>query len=432
MLRHLLFASLIATPLPAAAQVAAPAPLAPATAPSLSADAALDRFYAAPARAPLWLQGTTLTTAGRLVLERLRTAHHEGFDAGPLLASQVEAALAAPVANPLGVDRLLSRGWVGLVDTLHNPIPGAKYFHSATKPVAELPDRTLFLASSAPDRAAHVLSKLRKSRFYEDLRTAMMADAAANGGRVDSRLSANLKRARVLPATGRYLFVNPAAAELMLVDNGSVVDRMRVVVGTAETPTYPMASRIYFTILNPYWNVAEDLVRKIVAPRVVSQGLAYLKKANYEAVDKYGEGATVIPAASIDWKAVLAGTEQVKMRQKPSATNSMGKMKVPFANDYGIFLHDTSNKPQFAQSARANSNGCIRLEDAPKFARWLFGAGAEPKASGAVPDEVVRVPEPINIYVAYLTAAPTGRGIEYAKDVYSLDPTPAPTAVGAS
>ena len=430
MLRHLLFASLVAAPLPAVAQVVAPATGAPAAAPSLSAEAALDRFYSAPARAPLWVQGTTLTTAGRLVLERLRTADHEGVENGPALAARIDAALAAPVPNALTIDRLLSNGWIGLVTALQNPIPGAKYFHSATRPATELPDRTLFLAANAPDRSAHVLSKLRKSRFYEDLRTAMVADAAANGGRVDPRLSANLKRARLLPATGRYLFVNPAAAELMLVENGQVVDKMRVVVGTAQTPTYPMASRIYFAILNPYWNVAEDLVRKIVAPRVVSQGLGYLKKANYEAVDKYGEGATVIPASSIDWKAVLAGTEQVKMRQKPSATNSMGKMKVPFANDYGIFLHDTSNKPQFAAAARANSNGCIRLEDASKFARWLFGT--EPKASGAVPDEVVRVPEPINIYVAYLTAAPTGRGLDYAKDVYSLDPSPTPTAVGAS
>ena len=430
MLRHLLFASLVAAPLPAAAQVAAPASFAPAAAPSLSADAALDRFYSAPARAPLWVQGTTLTTAGRLVLERLRTADHEGFDEGPALAARIDAALAAPVPSALTVDRLLSGGWIGLVSALQNPIPGAKYFHSSTRPATELPDRTLFLAASAPDRSAHVLSKLRKSRFYEDLRTAMLADAAANGGRVDPRLSANLKRARLLPATGRYLFVNPAAAEVMLVENGHVIDKMRVVVGTAATPTYPMASRIYFAILNPYWNVAEDLVRKIVAPRVVSQGLGYLKNANYEAVDKYGEGATVIPASSIDWKAVLAGTEQVKMRQKPSATNSMGKMKVPFANEYGIFLHDPSNKPQFASAARATSNGCIRLEDASKFARWLFGT--EPKASGAVPDEVVRVPEPIDVYVAYLTAAPSGRGVDYAKDVYSLDPTPTATASGAS
>jgi murein L,D-transpeptidase YcbB/YkuD len=209
---------------------------------------------------------------------------------------------------------------------------------------------------------------------------------------------------------------------------------MRVVVGTPQTPTHPMASKIYFVTLNPYWNVAEDLVRKIVAPRVVAQGLGYLKKSNYEAVDKYGEGATIIPATSINWKAVLAGTEQVKMRQKPGKLNSMGMMKVPFANEYGIFLHDTANKPQFAEAARANSNGCIRVEDAPRLARWLFGENP-PVASGAVPDESARLPTPMPIYVAYLTAEPTGVGVQYAKDVYSLDPIVsgvAPTATGTS
>ena len=233
----------------------------------------------------------------------------------------------------------------------------------------------------------------------------------ANAGQVDPRLAANLQRARLLPTSGRYLFVNSATAQLMLVDNGTVVDQMRVVVGTPQTPTVPMASKIYFATLNPYWNVAEDLVRKIVAPRVVSQGLGYLKKSNYEAVDKYGEGATVIPASSIDWKAVLAGTEQVKMRQKPGKTNSMGIMKVPFANDYGIFLHDTFNKPQFAESARANSNGCIRLEDAPRFARWLFGDRTRRSPRAQSPTKAPACPTPIAIYVAYLTAEPTGRGV---------------------
>ena len=425
MLRHILLATLMAAPLPAAAQVSALG--APAVSPSLSAEAALGRFYAVP-RTPLWMQGASLSPAGQMVLNRLRTADHEGFAGGPALAARVDAALAAPSGAPLATDRLLSAGLIGLVGALHGPVPGAQYFHAGTRPTVELPDRTLFIAGKAPDLAGHVTAALRKSRFYEDLRTAMLADAAANGGRVDPRLSANLQRARLLPTTGRYLFVNSASAQLMLVENGEVKDQMRVVVGTAQTPTVPMASQIYFATLNPYWNVAEDLVRKIVAPRVVSQGLGYLKKSNYEAVDKYGEGATVIPATSIDWKAVLAGTELVKMRQKPGKTNSMGMMKVPFANDYGIFLHDTFNKPQFAEAGRANSNGCIRLEDAPRLARWLFGP-TPPVASGAVPDESARLPVPIPIYVAYLTAAPTGRGVEYAKDVYAMDP-PAISAGG--
>jgi hypothetical protein len=417
-LRRLLLASLLLAPLPAAAQVTALVGQAlPAT---LSADAALGRFYAAP-RTPLWMQGATLSPAGQTILNRLRTADAEGYAQGPALATRIDAALAAPTNPPLAVDRLLSEGLIGLVGALHGPVAGAQYFHAGTRPTTELPDRTLFLASKAPDLSAHIGAALRKSRFYEDLRIAMLADAAANGGRVDPRLAANLQRARLLPTTGRYLFVNAAAARLMLVDNGEVVDQMRVVVGTAQTPTVPMASQIYFATLNPYWNVAEDLVKKIVAPRVVAQGLGYLKKSNYEAVDKYGEGATVIPATEIDWKAVLAGTAQVKMRQKPGKLNSMGMMKVPFANSYGIFLHDTANKPQFAEDKRANSNGCIRLEDAGKLARWLFGPNP-PVASGAVPDESVRLPAPIPIYVTYLTAEPTGRGIQYVKDVYAMDP----------
>ncbi len=425
MLRRLMLSSLLAAPLPAVAQM--PAYAAPAVSPSLSADAALGRFYAVP-RTPLWFQEASLSPAGRLILDRLRTADHEGFAGGPALAARVDAALAAPGGSPLATDRLLSAGLIGLVGALHGPVPGAQYFHAGTRPTVELPDRTLFIAGKALDLTSHVTAVLRKSRFYEDLRTAMLADAAANGGLVDPRLSANLQRARLLPTTGRYLFVNSASAQLMLVENGEVKDQMRVVVGTAQTPTVPMVSQIYFATLNPYWNVAEDLVKKIVAPRVVSQGLGYLKKSNYEAIDKYGEGATVIPASSIDWKAVLAGTEKVKMRQKPGKTNSMGMMKVPFANDYGIFLHDTFNKAQFAEDKRANSNGCIRLEDAPRLARWLFGADV-PVASGAVPDESVRLLAPIPLYVAYLTAEPTGSGVEYSKDVYAMDP-PAISAGG--
>ncbi len=416
MLPRLLLVSMMIASTPAAAQSLAYA--APTVSPSLSADAALGRFYAA-SRPPVWLQGASLSPAGQLVLDRLRTADHEGFAAGPSLAAQVDAALAAPGTPPLTIDRLLSTGWVGLVQTLKGPIPGARYYNASTKPAGELPDRTLFLAAGASDLATHVSNTLRKSSFYEDLRTAMLAEAAANNGRVDPRLAANLQRARMLPTSGRYLFVNSGTAELMLVDNGAVQDKMRVVVGTAQTPTHEMTSRIYFATLNPYWNVAEDLVRKIVAPQVVKQGLSYITSRNYEVVDKYGEGATVIPAASVDWKAVLAGTKEVKMRQKPSKTNSMGKMKVPFANDFGIFLHDTVNKPQFAKSDRATSNGCIRLEDASKMARWMFGT--EPSATGTQPDQSVRLPNSIPVYVAYLTAQPSGAKIAYARDVYGLD-----------
>ena len=420
MLRLLLIATLFAAPLPAAAQMSAPAVSNFTVAPSLSAEAALDRFYSGRNGALLWLDGGLLSAAGRLLLARLRTADHEGVAQGPALAARIDAALAAPTPNALAADHALSAGWVALVEAVNGPVSGVRYVDSALRPGVATADRTLFLAARAPDLAAHVGATMRKSRLYEELRAALIADAAARGGQADPRLVANLQRARILPSGGRYLFVNPATAELMMVDNGEVVDRMRIVVGTRATPTAPMVSTISFAILNPYWNVAEDLVKKIVAPHVASQGVAYLKRARYEAVDRYGADATVIPASSIDWKAVSAGTAAVKLRQLPGKYNSMGQVKFPFPNDYGIFLHDTPNKPQFAKAERATSNGCVRLEDAARLARWLFGQ--TPVASGSVGDQTMRLPAQVPIYIAYITARPAAGTVEWARDVYALDP----------
>ncbi len=48
-----------------------------------------------------------------------------------------------------------------------------------------------------------------------------------------------------------------------------------------------------------------------------------------------------------------------------------------------------------------------------------------------MPDESARLPTPVDLYVAYLTAEPTGRRVQYAKDVYAMDPALA-TAQGAA
>ncbi len=53
-----------------------------------------------------------------------------------------------------------------------------------------------------------------------------------------------------------------------------MVDSMKVVVGKADKPTPLMAGYIRYAILNPYWNVPDDLVRKTIAPGVLGQGVA--------------------------------------------------------------------------------------------------------------------------------------------------------------
>ena len=108
------------------------------------------------------------------------------------------------------------------------------------------------------------------------------------------------------------------------------------------------------------------------------------------------------------------------MRQKPGPANSMGRMKFMFPNKQGIWLHDTPEKEKIEDAARLESNGCVRLEDAPRFLRWLFN-GRPPNPKGARPEQKVDLPSPVPLYITYLTAVPSGTSIVYFDDFYGKD-----------
>ena len=203
------------------------------------------------------------------------------------------------------------------------------------------------------------------------------------------------------PQHGRFLLVDAAAARLYMVEDGQVRDSMRVIVGKAGAQTPTIASQIYYATLNPYWNVPDDLARTIIAPNVLKYGVGYLKDRRYEVLDAFGEHANAIDPRDVDWKAVAAGRETIKVRQLPGADNSMGQVKFGFPNAHGIFLHDTPKKELFQSASRDLSNGCVRLEDAPRLARWLLGR--DPSALDAdVPEQHVALPRAMPIYITYL------------------------------
>jgi murein L,D-transpeptidase YcbB/YkuD len=97
----------------------------------------------------------------------------------------------------------------------------------------------------------------------------------------------------------------------------------------------------------------------------------------------------------------------------------MGSVKFMFPNDLGIYLHDTPQKALFAKPDRHLSNGCVRLEDAGRLGRWLFGKTLKPES--AKPEQHVPVPEPVPVYLMYFTASPEGDGVHYVPDTYGRD-----------
>ena len=250
-----------------------------------------------------------------------------------------------------------------------------------------------------------------------------IASLNLGAGHYERVIIVNMERARRLPASsdrGRYILVDAGAARLYAYEDGKLVDSMNVIVGSAETQTPMMAAELSFIQLNPYWNVPPDLAASIVAKRVLEQGLIYLTERDYQVLSDWTEDAKLLDPATVDWQAVADGRVTVRLRRGPGPWNSMGDMKFMMPNAFGIYLHDVPEpeKPMFATDKRWISNGCVRLEDAERLQKWVFGRRQEP--SGAA-EERVDVPDPVPVYITYFTAAPTKDGVAFRPDRYNRD-----------
>jgi murein L,D-transpeptidase YcbB/YkuD len=240
----------------------------------------------------------------------------------------------------------------------------------------------------------------------------------------ESVLMLNLERARRLPRTtetGRYILVDAGSARLWMYENGRPVDSMRVIVGSKATETPMMAAQMRYVSLNPWWNTPPELVQSSVAPGVLKEGLKYLTDRDYQVLSDWSENPQVLDPATVDWQAVADGRADVRMRRGPGPWNSMGEMKFNMPNDFGIYLHDVPDMERdlFKKDDRWISNGCIRLEDAHRFAKWLFGD--VPQANGS-PEENVDLAEPVPVYVTYMTAEAGADGAKFRRDPYNRDP----------
>ena len=100
----------------------------------------------------------------------------------------------------------------------------------------------------------------------------------------------------------------------------------------------------------------------------------------------------------------------------------MGDYKFNMPNDFGIYLHDVPDFEEelFKKDDRWISNGCIRLEDAQRFAKWLFGR--VPKGQDAKTEVNVDLDEPVPVYITYLTAEAGPNGPKFRADPYNRDP----------
>ena len=331
---------------------------------------------------------------------------------------------AAPNARPaalVAADKLLSAAWVQYVRALKVPVRGMTWGDPLLEPRVPSAHQVLAEAFKAPSLIQHVRAVSAVNPVYAQLRDAAWHKLRLNGQTAPgARLAANLERVRMLPASGRFIAVDTATQQLWMYEDGRLADTMKVIVGKPDTQTPLLSGTIHYATFNPYWNIPTDVARRTVVPQVLKRGTAYLRAARYEVISGWSNEATVVAPDTVDWKAVAAGTAEVHIRQLPGPANMMGALKFGFANDLGIYLHDTPHKDLFAKGRRTFSLGCVRVEDAKRLGRWLLQADAVPPTDQ--PELSVQLPKPVPVYITYLTASADDGRLAFSDDIYGRDP----------
>ena len=73
---------------------------------------------------------------------------------------------------------------------------------------------------------------------------------------------------------------------------------------------------------------------------------------------------------AIDWSRVDIRT--LELFQPPGPGNVLGRVKFVFPNKHDVYMHDTPQKFLFANAVRAESHGCMRVQNPDQLAAVLL------------------------------------------------------------
>ncbi len=238
-----------------------------------------------------------------------------------------------------------------------------------------------------------------------------------------NQILANLERWRWYPRElgDHYILINIANYHLEVVKDNKVVSDHKTMVGTNVRKTPIFSEEIKYIVFNPNWTIPPTIKTKDVIPGAKNSP-DYLNRKN---IDVYNSNGELLNPSEIDWN-----DNKVKSyiyRQKPGSSNPLGKVKIIYPNKHMIYLHDTPSKSLFARNSRAQSSGCIRVENAMELAEYLLSD--QPKYTSEKINEIVKngkltevkVNQRVKVYHLYWTAWIENGKPRFTEDIYNYD-----------
>jgi len=247
-----------------------------------------------------------------------------------------------------------------------------------------------------------------------DARTIKQLNAPV-GGRQTELIIANMERWRWYPRDlgPDHVVVNEPDFTLKVMHNGSQIWTTKVVIGDPSlSKQTPLLSETMKSItINPTWNVPPSIVYGEYLPALARDPTVL---ARMGLVVSYGRDGSV-----------------VNISQPPGGNSVLGRLRFNFPNRFLVYQHDTNEKFMFAHDVRAQSHGCMRIYDPPKYAEVLlslarpsehYTAERISRMFGAGEQDIQLPANSIWVHLTYQSAFVDDNGkLQLRRDIYNLD-----------
>jgi murein L,D-transpeptidase YcbB/YkuD len=384
--------------------------------------AAVEAFYQKRDLAPLWLDKGAENARAKAVAARLKSADADGLDPDDYKT---------PVFAGLAPDALAEAE----LTLTQSVLTFARHVQAGRAPHRAVRADNIGLPQKAPD-PAEVLESVADAadagqaldQFspqhepYRKLKAALAELRGKSAGkpsgghknahdrRIDTVI-ANMERWRWYRRDlgTAHVEVNEADFTLKVLHEGRQVWASRIVIGKPSLPTPLLSEKFVSITINPTWRVPPSIVQNEYLPEQRRRP-GVLARMGLRVERKDGEVVMTLP---------------------PGGENPLGRIRFNFYNRFLVFQHDTPDQYLFAHKVRAESHGCMRVQDAPKYAEVLsriarpdeqWTAAKVRSMYGKDEHEIDLQAVPIWIHLTYQTAFVDEAGkLQTRPDLYNLD-----------
>jgi len=246
----------------------------------------------------------------------------------------------------------------------------------------------------------------------------------------------NMERWRWLPNDlgSFYVTVNVPEFTLRVVDEGKPSFTTRVVVGKPDKQTPVFSNEMQEVVFNPYWNVPNSIKMEELLPSIRGGGdwffggggggwdtSVFARNGLRVAI-----GTKEVDPSMLDWNRI--DIRSLNVYQPPGPENVLGTVKFVFPNKHDVYMHDTTQKNLFAKPVRAESHGCMRVQNPDQLALILLkqdqGWTAQKVASAieTTEDQHIALKQKIPVYITYFTLKVNDDGsLATFRDLYGHD-----------